>query len=162
MTNISPVALKTDSQFNSRDSKLNIALNPQQTHEMKTSAAVPSPTIHVNISAEGKEKLAQEQTPKDKDQLGKELVNQTMENAKETDKKVEKSEGKHPIELLIEDIKKRIEEVKQKLALIQDDNSETALEQKKMLSEQLVELNSQLLSLFEQKRAMMRKQGGQL
>ncbi len=122
--------------------------------------------IRVNISVEGQNKFngemsvsanksnqlkTEESYENEKAELGKKVAKQLHDNASEGIDKSEEEKSKDPIDVAIAQIKKLIEEINNKLDKLSNDESEDALEQKKNLHNQLIELNGQLLALMEKK-----------
>ena len=115
------------------------------------------PGVTVTISFDGLQRLAAESAASDKTKLGKGFGNDAKESASPFVSKAEEEMRKDPVQLMIDNLKKRIEEVKEKLAKLEGDKSPAAAEQKKLLRDQLVQLSSQLQSLLE-KQDQIRKQ----
>jgi hypothetical protein len=122
--------------------------------------------IRVNISVEGQNKFngemsvsanksnqlkTAESAENDKADLGRKITKQLLENSSESVGKSDENKPKDPIDEMIAQIKKQIEEVIFELKKLNNDKSESALEQKKSLQNQLVELSGQLLALMERK-----------
>jgi len=102
--------------------------------------------IVLNISSEGREKLAKENK-----ELGKELAQQLHDKTNNTAKEAEKTNEKDPVDKLISDIQQQIDEIKEKLQALENDESEEAVEQRKALEAQLTSLNGTLMELIGKK-----------
>lgn len=102
-------------------------------------------SVKVSISPEGTEKLAQE-----KRELGRNIVKQL--NAKSADE-VKKSENKNeaPIDSQIKQLEEQIQELKEKLTKLRGDDSESAKEERKALTAQILALQGVLMDLMQQK-----------
>jgi hypothetical protein len=156
MDNINRMASSLN--INTYKNELTLAnVNPQEHFSLanSTQSAVFNKSevsgIQVSISAEGKDKLEQavnNKAAKENAELGKDSAEKLHQN-KTND--VDKSDetAKTPIEEIIAKVKEQIEEVKRQLDKLSDDDSEAALEQRKLLNSQLMDLNGQLLALIE-------------
>lgn len=152
--------------INTADSGINLQLQSPSLNKAKTivssdsdvhpdvSKAMPmlekaQPGVTVDISAQGKKALEEEKSALAKEKLGQEIANQLHANHDE-EKQVEKTSD-NPFDRVIAMLKEQIREVKQQLAKLENDDSESAEKQREMLNGQLLELNGQLIAAFEQK-----------
>jgi hypothetical protein len=152
------VSTKPDSQLNQLPEYVNKETAGVQVNISEAGYSKLNKERAENInSAEQSNSKTKESTETDKADLGRKITKQLLENSTEAAGKADENKPKDPIDEMIAQIKKQIEEVSFKLKQLNNDKSETALEQKKELQNQLVELNGQLLALMEKKMSEAKK-----
>lgn len=146
------------------------ALSPQsnvyQTYASSTSAVASSEELktdvkasesysrlensQVTISAEGRDKLAQE-----KSELGKTLAEQLQQNNKdEVEEQSDNSEAQY-LDKMIEQVKEQLKETQREISALNNDSSVEAKEKQEALEAQLISLNATLMGLMGKKMAAM-------
>ncbi|GAA0814104.1 hypothetical protein GCM10009111_10480 [Colwellia asteriadis] len=151
--NIGSTISKAANTLNNRlnDNKaMELRIHRQSTrvdNELTPSSVVAG--VQVMISEQGQRQLTQEQVPADKVELGKAIAKQLNQQA--SDSLEQSAEPDDPLEKLIAELKEKIEEIMRELTKLLNDDTTTAQEQAKQLSQELIELNGQLLALMEQK-----------
>lgn len=121
-------------------------INISQNSTVQSNPQGPSDSIQVNLSPEARDKLAQEQS-----ELGQKLAQQLHPDSIEETKESESNVDTEFLEKLIEQTEEQIKEVQQERRELNNDNSEQAQQEKRMLDSQLVSLNGTLLGLFGKK-----------
>ena len=105
-----------------------------------------SPSTHLSISDDARQKLADEQS-----QLGQKLAKQLNANRDETVSGQENESDIERLDKMIEDIKEQIEETQRELSALNSDKSEQAEEKRKQLELDLMVLNATLIGLMGKK-----------
>lgn len=126
-------------------------VSPQITAQQPSIQNVSLPNSHVSISEQGKDKINQENKQINKTELGESIAKQLYDNAQHGVDKKEDETSQDPTDRMIAKLKEQIAETQKELQKLSDDESEQAVEQKKILQNKIIDLNGQLLSLMEKK-----------
>ncbi|WP_286232686.1 hypothetical protein [Thalassotalea sediminis] len=134
---------------------LDTVRNIKSKNTEQVSAKAEVPNAKVSISDNALEKLAQEQQA-----LGKKLGEQLTSTASESseDKAVSDESELEKIDKLIEKIKEQIEQKQREINALNNDKSEQAEEQRKLLSSELTALNGTLISLIGKKLELLEQE----